>query len=108
MKLLKIGTISLILLLPALQKTVLAQSIPTLNHAVSSRDSIKTLQYQVVALDARLTICEGAMIDTVLVHKKQTKENAKQLSKAKRKSLVRGFLWGVPVGIIGGIMAFIR
>lgn len=35
-------------------------------------------------------------------------DNAKQARKVRRKSWFRGFLWGVPVGIVGGIMMFVR
>jgi len=90
MKALKFLTLSLTVLFLLSQKTVSAQSIPTLKTAVSGSDSIKTLQYQVVALDARLTICENAMTDSTLSHKKQ-------LAKIERQR----FWKGVKRGVVG-------
>jgi len=35
-------------------------------------------------------------------------DNAKEVRRVKRKSLFKGFLWGVPAGIVGGVLAFVR
>ena len=70
--------LSLILLSALLPKPTLAQHIPRLSSAVSQSDSIQTLQYQVVAMDARLTMCENAHADSTLAHQKKLKSISKK------------------------------
>ncbi len=67
--------ILLLLLLPSLSW---GQHIPKLSSAVSASDSVSILQYQVLALDARLTTCENAHADSTIAHKKQLKTVRRQ------------------------------
>lgn len=78
MKVLKSLMLSLIVLLALQSPAILAQSIPRLSSAVSASDSIKTLKYQVVALDGRLSICEKAVADSTIAHQKQLKTVRRQ------------------------------
>lgn len=86
--------LSLIVLLALQSPKTLAQSIPRLSSAASASDSIRTLQYQNTALDARLTICENAVADSTLKHA------------AKVNTVSRQRFWkGVKKGIVGTVIA---
>lgn len=103
MKIFKSLMLSLIVLLVLRQKPTLAQHIPRLSNAVSQTDSIKTLQYQVVALDARLTICENAHADSTIAHQKSLKAISK---KRFWTGLKRGV--GITLGVQTVIFLFLK
>lgn len=75
---------------------------------IDSTYSTKVRNEQMVADNA----LERRFIDSTYFAKVRSEQmvadNAKQLRKVKRKHWLNGFLWGVPVGIIGGISMFVR
>lgn len=73
---------------------------------------LDTCKREFIALSWAFDALEQRHIDSLVVYQakieKLSVDNSKQLRRAKRKSLFRGFLWGVPVGIISGVLAFVR
>lgn len=73
---------------------------------------LDTCQRSYIALSWAFDALEQRHIDSLVSNKtkqeQMVKDNAKEVKKVKRKSGLRGFLWGGVVGIIGGIVAFTR
>ena len=99
MRTLKYLTLSLIVLFSLFQKTAWAQDTKKLSSADSASDSIAVLQYQVIALDARLLICEKAHVDSVLV-------NRKRIAKSNWQRYWRGVRDGALAGAMAGFVIF--
>lgn len=81
------------------------------------RDTLSVLQLdtckrEYIALEWTYDALERRYIDSTLAAKekldKMVVDNAKLVQKTKRKYGFRGFLWGSAVGIIGGVLAFVR
>ena len=75
--------------------------------AGSTRDSIETLQYQVLALDAMLVVCEQAHVDSLVAKKTQEAKRDKEYKKALRKEKGKGRRQGFVFGVILTTILFI-
>jgi len=73
---------------------------------------LDTCKRDYIALYWAYDALEERYIDSTFAAKvkseQMVKDNAKELRKTKRKFGFRGFLWGVPVGITLGVLAFVR
>lgn len=81
-------------------------------NAQSVEAQLDTCKREYIALSWSYDALEQRFIDSTYAAKTKAeqaeKDSAKEVRKAKRKSLFRGFLWGVPMGIVGGIMMFVK
>lgn len=75
---------------------------------LSVSDSLAECEQVAVKLDARLTICEQAHVDSLLARNRErvavTKTHRKQVKVARRK----GFVWGALAGVVATFVTILR